>query len=284
MRGLERSFNIRISGHQPVSGGDIAQSYLLNTSRGDLFVKVLEGSRAYEMLTAEADGLAALQKANALSVPKVYECEKTGSGAALLMEYIKPSGVRDNSHESLGRGLALMHQTTNTAFGWHCDNFIGSLPQINEWELEWATFFGRRRLRIQFDAAVSSGLFEAEKVPHTSHMIQKISDLLPELKPSLLHGDLWGGNYLISENNTPYLIDPAVYFGHSEVDLAMSRLFGGFSPRFYDAYFEICPAQPGLEKRIVLYQLYYLLVHLNLFGPSYRRGVSTASELIFGSD
>ena len=114
-------------------------------------------------------------------------------------------------------------------------------------------------------------------------MVDKIKSLAPGVRPALLHGDLWGGNYLVSKDNTPYLIDPSVYYGHSEVDLAMSRLFGGFSPRFYDAYFEVSPARPGFEDRMALYQLYYLLVHLNIFGRSYLASVTDSVGAVFGA-
>lgn len=282
IRTLERLFKLRINGHQSVSGGDIAKSYTLNTSLGVLFLKVLDGPLAYEIFAAEADGLEALKKAGALSVPKLHGCARTDSGAALLMEYIQPANGSNSSRESLGRGLALMHRTTSSTFGWHRDNFIGSLPQKNTRELNWAVFFTRHRLMAQFEKALSLGLLNAREVPHEDHMIQRITALMPELKPALLHGDLWGGNYIISKTDFPYLIDPSVYFGHSEVDLAMSRLFGGFPAHFYDAYFEISPPQPGYEERVTLYQLYYLLVHLNLFGRSYLGAVSEASSLIFG--
>jgi fructosamine-3-kinase len=236
------------------------------------------------MLASEAEGLEALRKAGALSVPLLQGFEKTASGAVLLLEYIPPGRGAGAAHEALGRGLALMHQSTHEAFGWRRDNYIGALPQKNDWEVNWAVFFANHRLRTQFDLAVSSNFFEGDKVPDPGHMALKIAALLPDLKPALLHGDLWNGNYLVSENNLPYLIDPSVHFGHSEVDLAMSRLFGGFPSRFYDAYFEISPRQPGFEDRQILYQLYYLLVHLNLFGRSYLPAVSEATKVIFGGD
>ncbi|MDM9629854.1 fructosamine kinase family protein [Robiginitalea aurantiaca] len=281
---LQKAFGLRIIGHKSERGGDVADSYSIKTPEGDFFVKTLSGPLAYQMLSAESDGLKALKKAASLPVPRVYGCARTSSGAALLMEYVRAQKGSRASHESLGRGLAFLHRVTNEVYGWHCDNFIGRLPQKNGWETEWPVFFARYRLKVQFDMAVSSGLLAAHEIPQTGHMTQKIKALLPEIKPSLLHGDLWSGNYLISTEHTPYLIDPSVYYGHSEVDIAMSRLFGGFSSAFYDAYFEICPPQPGMEVRITLYQLYYLLVHLNCFGLSYRDSVLEASKRIFGGN
>jgi len=282
IRVLEPIFGLEILSHQPVRGGDIAASYLLQTKQGPLFVKMLQGLAAYDVLKAEEEGLTALKQAGVISVPAVYQCAKTSFGAALLMEYIPAGRGSDASQEALGRGLALLHQSTDEAFGWKRDNYIGSLPQNNLRKASWASFFARHRLAFQFDLALSSNLLEARQVPAVEAMIQRISSLVPEVRPALLHGDLWGGNYLISEEDIPYLIDPSVYFGHSEVDLAMSRLFGGFSSRFYDAYFEVSPAQPGFEDRMALYQLYYLLVHLNLFGPSYLAAVTDSVDSVFG--
>ena len=283
IRVLEGVFGLRILEHQPVRGGDIARSYLLQTSGGPFFVKILEGPRAYDMLTAEAEGLTALKAPGVIPVPEVYRCAKTGFGAALLMEYIPTSHGSDASQEALGRSLALLHQSGSDAFGWSRNNYIGSLPQNNPREQDWASFFARHRLGFQFDLALSSNLLGARQVPDVDFMIQKIESLVPEVRPALLHGDLWGGNYLVSKDNTPYLIDPSVYYGHSEVDLAMSRLFGGFSSRFYSAYFEVSPARPGFEDRMPLYQLYYLLVHLNIFGRSYLASVTDSVGAVFGA-
>ena len=279
---LERVFDLRILSHQPVSGGDIAESSVLNSSQGPLFVKVLRGPEAYDVLTAEADGLKALKETGAVSVPALLGCAKTEFGAALLMEYIPAGSASEVSQEKLGRALALLHQSANDAFGWHRDNYIGSLAQHNSWESSWDSFFARRRLWVQYEKAVDAGFLKLREVPAVEQMIQKISTLVAEVRPALLHGDLWGGNYLVSKQNALYLIDPSVYFGHSEVDLAMTRLFGGFSSRFYEAYFEVSPALPGLEDRIQLYQLYYLLVHLNIFGRSYLPAVAESTKAVFG--
>ena len=149
------------------------------------------------------------------------------------------------------------------------DNFIGSLPQQNSHYDAWTDFYIANRLLPQFVLAVDTGRLGASDFPSEDKLHTVLSELFEGIRPSLLHGDLWGGNYLISSDGIPYLIDPAVYDGHSEVDLAMSRLFGGFGSRFYAAYHEVIPSQKGSEERNAVYQLYYLLVHLNLFGASY---------------
>jgi fructosamine-3-kinase len=161
----------------------------------------------------------------------------------------------------------------HTEFGWSSPNYIGSLPQSNKVTNSWASFYQEERLQPQLQLALDKKWLAQEDVPSTSLMMEKLQQLLPAAKPSLLHGDLWGGNYLISASGIPYLIDPAVYYGHQEVDLAMTRLFGGFDTSFYDAYNELLPPNDGWQDRTGLYQLYYLLVHLNLFGSSYLNSV-----------
>jgi fructosamine-3-kinase len=280
-RGIEQVCGFSVSGVTAVSGGDTAGAYVVTTDLGPLFAKVITGPQAFDMLTAESDGLSAIERAGALAVPRRYGCGKAGRGAVLVLEYVQAEAGQDSSFEALGRGLALMHRTTAPAFGWDRPNYIGPLPQKNPWEQDWAVFFAQHRLQEQYDRALSGNLLTREQVPAYSLMVDRIAALAPEVKPALLHGDLWGGNFLISKSNTPYLIDPSVYFGHSEVDLAMSRLFGGFPARFYDAYFEVSPALPGFDLRMKLYQLYYLLVHLNLFGRSYLPSVMEAGREVF---
>jgi fructosamine-3-kinase len=279
---LEDAFRLNIHKVRAVRGGDIANSYLLHTDRGAIFAKMLEGPKGLEMLEAEKDGLTALAATDSLRVPEVLGCASTAAGGCLLLEYIPTGpGSRASSRE-LGRGLARMHQVTATSFGWPRPNFIGTLPQENKEALEWPGFYVHNRLAPQFEMARSRHLLTSAEIPGVGPMEARVCSLAPEVAPSLLHGDLWSGNYLISDDGTPCLIDPAVYYGHAEVDLAMSLLFGGFSQEFYDAYFEINPKQPGFDLRVKLYQLYYLLVHLNLFGRSYHASVRAITSDLFG--
>ena len=281
IKALEGTFALEIQKISPVGGGDIASSYLLRTARGPIFAKILEGPGGLEMLEAEKDGLEAISNSDSLQVPGVLGCDSTPVGGCLLLEYIPPGhGTRAASRE-LGRGLARMHQVSSSSFGWHRPNFIGSLPQENTEAPDWPAFYVRNRLFPQFEMARSRQLLSDVEIPGLEGMRSRVADLVPEVRPSLLHGDLWGGNYLISNNGTPYLIDPAVYYGHAEVDLAMSLLFGGFPQEFYDAYFEINPKEAGFDLRVKLYQLYYLLVHLNLFGSSYYGSVRAVTSELF---
>lgn len=257
----------------PVSGGDISRAFVLYTATDRVFCKINSSSTARAMFEAEADGLKAISKTRTLKTPNVYELAELEKGACLLMEYVPSKGPDSTDLETFGAQLATMHQADSTYFGWENSNFIGSLPQSNQKHDNWISFYINERLIPQFQLAINQKLLAKDEIPRIEKLQSVISSYCSDVNPSLLHGDLWGGNYLIGENGAPYLIDPAIYFGHSEIDISMSRLFGGFGSAFYEAYFDINPAQPGESNRMAIYQLYYLLVHLNLFGRSYYQSV-----------
>jgi fructosamine-3-kinase len=267
------AFRLTINRIQPVRGGDIARAYKLDTNRGPVFAKILEGARALNMLQCEAEGLRALSSCGDVPTPEVLGVEPIQSGACLLLEYLEPGSGSDQAYETLGRGLAGLHLAKAPYFGWAEDNYIGSLSQANTPMDNWAQFYVRFRLLPQMRMARDRRLLEKAEIPSAGRLESRMDGLMPEVTPALLHGDLWSGNYLIDKNGQPYLIDPAVYYGHHEVDLAMSRLFGGFPAIFYQAYHSAYSPAHGQEERLQLYQLYYLLVHLNLFGASYRASV-----------
>ena len=182
----------------------------------------------------------------------------------------------------LGHHLAALHQPSAADnFGGQTDNFIGNLPQSNTQQLNWSTFYVQERLLPQLEISRARQMLDPAEIPSLQKMLKRCSTIFPEVKPSLLHGDLWRGNYLISKNGSPYLIDPAIYFGHHEVDIAMSRLFGGFNSTFYDAYAEHFPQRIDDTALMNIYQLYYLLVHLNLFGSSYYSSVHRILKTYF---
>jgi fructosamine-3-kinase len=253
----------------PLSGGDISNAYRVETPGRILLLKVHEGHKALAMFTAESGGLEAIVATGTIRAPRVEYCGVIGDTAILLMEYVETKRPGPADDERLGRQLAQMHQVTHKQFGWATDNFIGSLPQKNTWYDDWIEFYMANRLRRQIAMAMDRNLLSARDVPSEEQLVARLEDLFHDVRPSLVHGDLWGGNFLISSEGEPYLIDPAIYYGHSEVDLAMSRLFGGFGDRFYSAYQDLIPRAPGHMARNEIYQLYYLLVHLNLFGATY---------------
>ncbi len=257
----------------PLSGGDIAQAYLVYTSSDRLFCKILTGPDSTKMIQAEREGLQAIAQTNTIKVPEVLGWGSLEKGDCLLLEYIEPGRATTDAMEKLGYDLARMHSISQDEFGWHTTNFIGSLPQTNKKTQQWTSFYLKERLLPQLVLARKKNLLSGKDIPDEKEMMEKLQQYIPDALPSLVHGDLWGGNYLISSQHIPYLIDPAVYIGHHEVDLAMSRLFGGFDQAFYKAYHEIIPQAEGYGHRMGLYQLYYLLVHLNLFGKTYYKSV-----------
>ncbi|NND33420.1 MAG: phosphotransferase [Saprospiraceae bacterium] len=267
--------------HQPVSGGDISAVYRLDTSLQTLLIKVSDDRSAKNMFRAEQTGLDAIRKTDTVRVPEIFGLGQFEQTSFLIMEFVDSRKARSEDYALLGQQLAQLHENSTTLFGWPENNFIGSLPQSNDQTENWSLFYVEQRLLPQIELAKVKGLISDFDRHKSERMKSVCKDLLPPVPPALLHGDLWSGNYLISADGIPYLIDPSVYFGHSEIDLAMTRLFGGFSDAFYAAYAECKPPQPGMQERIDLYQLYYLLVHLNLFGISYYGSVEKILDRYF---
>lgn len=278
---LEALIGTRFKKVVPVSGGDIAQTYLLETDSDRLFCKYLQTPQAYDMFQCERDGLEAIRNTGIINAPETYYCEKVETGVVLLMEYIEARRPTTSDMFTFGTQLALMHKEKGKDFGWKSDNYIGSLIQTNSSHQHWIDFYVEERVRPQLEMARRIGRLSEEELPSGEVMKNTLREIIPDIQPSLLHGDLWGGNYLISTEGVPYLIDPATYFGHSEVDISMSRLFGGFQDGFYQAYEQVLPGEGPVDDRIRVYQLYYLLVHLNLFGSSYYAGVKAILKSYF---
>lgn len=258
---------------KPLSGGDISTVYHIQTTNADLVAKVTPTYQQGQLLTAEAKGLNLLAKQNTIAVPDVYELTNLDEVTALIMAYVPTKPVEDKDMVRLGQDLAALHQCMGTQYGLKHDNFIGVLPQSNQSHNRWAEFYTNERLLPQFKTANENGLLNSSEIPKVDIIIDTIKQYTEHTEPTLLHGDLWRGNYLIHEDGTPFLIDPAIYYGHSAVDIAMTKLFGGFSKDFYEAYHEIIPDSSNAQVQIDLYQLYYLLAHLNMFGLSYKGSV-----------
>jgi len=254
-----------------VSGGDINDAFELGlANRRSVFLKT--NPRApLGMFAAEAAGLSFLREARALRVPEVLAVSPSDQQPPfLLLEFIRSARARPDFDVTLGRGLSALHRFGAPSFGWQQGNFIGRLAQENREHASWAAFYREQRLEPQLCAAEAAGRAPKELRRKFEQLFEELPELVgaPE-PPARLHGDLWGGNVHVDEHGAPCLIDPAVYGGHREMDLAMMRLFGGFSERVFAAYSEAFPLSPGHEARVQLYQLYPLLVHLNLFGGGY---------------
>jgi protein-ribulosamine 3-kinase len=252
-----------------VGGGCINSAYCLEDGDQRFFVKTNSASRL-DMFEAEAEGLREIAGSKTIGVPEPVCVGLAGSEAFLAMEYIPLGGGGAGSMERLGRDLAAMHQTTQDRFGWLRDNTIGATPQVNEYCQDWGRFWQRHRLGFQLDLAAQNGAGRSCAALGEQLLARLdgfFSDYTPV--PSLLHGDLWSGNYAIAEGGCPVIFDPAVYYGDRETDLAMTELFGGFPERFYAAYNEAHPLDAGYPVRKELYNLYHILNHFNLFGGGY---------------
>jgi protein-ribulosamine 3-kinase len=261
-----------------VSGGSIHRSYRWQCGEETLFVKVAEQSGGAG-LEAEATGLLTLAGAQAVRVPRVRARGSTGRSAFLALEWIESRPAGRTAERRLGERLAAQHRVTAAEFGFADDNLIGRTRQSNGWLGDWAEFFRERRLRPQLALAVQNGFGELLEKPG-ARLLESIAGLLAghRPQPSLLHGDLWAGNWLADERDEPVIFDPAVYYGDREADLAMTRLFGGFGRAFYDAYVVAAPLAAGHAVRAELYNLYHVLNHANLFGGGYARQARTSIE------
>ena len=257
---------------QPLAGGDINEAHVLSLADGRRVFAKSNARAPARMFEVEAQGLAWLAAARALRVPQVLAVlppSATWPGV-LVLELIEPGPRARDFDEQLGRGLAHLHRSGAGAFGLEHDNFIGSLPQLNAPAAEWAEFYGARRLWPLFERARARGFFDAALASAGERLLARLPQLVgPREPPARVHGDLWAGNVHVAADGMPVLIDPAVYGGHREIDLAMMRLFGGFGSRVYAAYEEAFPLAAGHRERVPLYQLYPLLVHLELFGAGY---------------
>ena len=263
-----------------VGGGCISSAFVLDGVKDSrsFFVKINRAEKL-AMFEAEQEGLLELAKSDSLRVPAALHCGVSGDDAYLLMEYVPLKNTGDD--RLLGEGLAAMHRaqaqpgtpsssSRRNRFGWHRDNTIGSTPQINDWADDWVQFWAEQRLGYQVRLAAKNGASSAF-VRRAEKLRVALPVFFTDYRPaaSLLHGDLWSGNYAFDENGQPVIFDPAVYFGDREADLAMTELFGGFSANFYAAYNNAWPLDSGYATRKILYNLYHILNHFNLFGGGY---------------
>ncbi|WP_338874284.1 fructosamine kinase family protein [Spirosoma sp. SC4-14] len=257
---------------QFLSGGDINTAAQVFSSEGVFFIKWNHAERQ-DMFETEARGLDLLRQTDALYIPQVVGYGQQSDKSYLILEYIDPGTPNRTYWENLGQSLALIHSHTQAKFGLSFANYIGSLPQSNSLTTNGIDFFFEQRLLPQAGMALYKGLLSKSVYDALFRLRNHLPSILPNERPALLHGDLWSGNVIVTENGGPALIDPAVYFGYREADLAFTRLFGGFAEAFYEAYDEAFPLEDGFNERVSIYNLYPLLVHVNLFGSGYVSGV-----------
>lgn len=262
---LAATHGFEVKNYTSLAGGSINQVYLLVTSEGKKVVKINSAQKFPGMFVAEKQGLETLKQSNSFDVPKVYSVAEVENKAYLLLEYKKEGAQKGHFWEVFGEQLSRLHKTTSKNFGFSSPNYIGSLPQYNERCTVAAEFYVSQRLEPQVKMASERGYALGD----LSRFYKNISEEIPQEAPALLHGDLWSGNYITNEEGLPCLLDPAVYYGPREMDLAMMKLFRGFSTEVFEVYEAQFPLQEGWKDRIPMWQLYYLLVHLNIFGRSY---------------
>jgi len=275
---LQKPFTLQ--NKSAVGGGSINSSYhVTGTDKQEYFVK-LNSANLEHMFQVELDSLNELSQALAtnnstLRIPSAICYGTSGSYSYLVLEHLRLSSSGDS--KLLGKALAEMHQITASQFGWYQNNLIGSTPQNNRQHNDWLTFWREERMEPQFEMLYDKG-YRNHLQPLSDKLLNNLDSILANHSPnaSLLHGDLWSGNYgfiqagsVQAQNKQPVIFDPALYYGDRETDIAMTELFGGFSQDFYQAYNEHLPLDKGYEKRKTLYKLYHILNHANLFGTSY---------------
>ncbi len=258
-----------------VGGGCINQGYAVSNGKQTYFVKLNQASQI-AMFEAEALGLQQMFDTATIRVPQPLCTGTAGNSCYIVLSWLEMGGGKSQSSVEMGRKLAAMHKTTSPkGFGWDMNNTIGSTPQINTWTEDWGEFYTQHRLGYQFKLGRRRG----GHFPQAEELLTAIPELLAghEPQPSLVHGDLWGGNAGCTVEGEPVIFDPATYFGDREVDIAMTELFGGFPRGFYQGYNEVFPLDSGYEGRKSLYNLYHVVNHFNLFGGSYE---SQANSMI----
>ena len=276
-----RQFDVTAT--KSIAGGDINSAFILQGSTQNYFVK-LNRANLIDMFAAEFDGLNALANTKTIQTPRPILYGQAEKSSFLVLEYIEFTRMTSSAQRILGEQLANLHQQKQPYFGWTRDNTIGSTPQINTHAYDWATFWREHRLGFQLRRAAENGY--SGKLQHLGEKLcARVDDFFTDYTPapSLLHGDLWGGNIACDAHYRPIIFDPACYFGDRETDLAMTELFGGFGADFYSAYNSVWKLDAGYQTRKTLYNLYHIFNHVNLFGAGYERQAQQMMEQLLSA-
>lgn len=263
------SLGIKADSIEPVHGGDISQAYCVYSGKGKYFLKTHDTEPFPNLFATEANGLKALKRSCKVTVPHVVGHGHAGSLQYLALEWLEKNEPQPDFHSRFGANIALMHRVTQDRFGFREDNYIGSLTQTNTLFDNWQEFFSHCRILPLIKELSDRYLLSENDVASTERFCKRIDEIFPIEPPALLHGDLWNGNYSIAADGQACIFDPAVYYGHREMDIGMTKLFGGFHNDFYTAYDEVYPLEKGWQRRLAYAQLYPLLVHAILFGGYY---------------
>ena len=254
---------------QKVGGGSINETYRLTFSEKSLFCKINSATKFPHLFRRESQGLDLIASQGRIKTPRVTDCFEAEGCQVLLLEWIQEGERTDKFWKTFGEQLAALHQVTCPFYGLEEDNYMGSVPQANRKHESWTVFFAEERLSPMVERCAAKNLLHRQHLLQFEALRKKLAGIFSEEKPALLHGDLWSGNFLCNESAEPVLIDPAVYFGHRSVDLAMTTLFGGFRQPFYEAYHYHFPLPSNYEEQWAVCNLYPLLIHLYLFGAGY---------------
>ena len=265
---ISTDLGLQIHNSSPLGGGCIHNANRIETQKDIFFLKYNHLREAHNF-EVEGLGLIMLAKTKTLRVPQVIGRGITDSHSWLVLEYIEPGSQSANYWPDFGRKLAMLHQNSSETFGLDYDNYIGALPQRNHKHSDWVQFFIQERIQPMLNMAISKRAFRPDVTHSFDKLYQRLPDIFPKEPPALLHGDLWGGNIVTNKNGQATIIDPAVYYGHREMELAFMTLFDRQPQTFYDAYEEVAPLSQGWQDRLDIYNLYPLLVHVNLFGGGY---------------
>lgn len=238
------------------------------TQSGKYFIKWNKGDHE-GMFESEAKSMELIRETNTVHVPRVYGYGKKQDGAYLMLDFVAESTKKEDYWSDFGQKLAQLHSKTNENFGLHFNNYVGALRQINDFSKDGIQFFLEKRLLFQLEMAYKAKLVDYKLYIDTQNLFSKIPSIFPKETPALLHGDLWSGNIMVGSDGYAAVVDPSAYYGLREAEIAFTTLFGGFKAAFYEAYNEVKPLESGFKDRIDLYNIYPLLVHLNLFGGGY---------------
>ncbi|WP_313385979.1 fructosamine kinase family protein [Chishuiella sp.] len=275
---LERlkQLNLGIETIVPIKGGDINDAFRIESFNKKYFLKVNSATNFPNLFIKEARALNTIKETKTFPIPKVLNLGEVGKDFQyLLLEWIEPSTPTVVNWEKLGRNLAKLHQNTNNQFGWSEDNYIGIVLQPNKFEDNWNDFYAQNRILPMMKLLKNKQLITSKQIKSAENLCKQFDSIFPKEKPALIHGDFWNGNIISGVKGEFNLIDPAIYYGNREMDIAMAKLFGGFDDTFFDAYQEITPLEPGYEERLPVTQLFPLLIHAYLFEGYYVKDVQT---------
>lgn len=261
-----------IRGCQPVGGGSINESFKLTAGSETFFCKLNSDTKFPQLFDTEKSGLDKL-RSHGMRTPEVVLQFSEAGMQVLVMEWIEQGRITKQFWQKTGEMLASLHHHTTDLFGLDHDNYMGSVPQNNQLTVNWIDFFVNRRLVPVIRRCQSKELLDTRTVNDFEKLFQNLPGLFPVFRPSLLHGDLWNGNIICNVNSEPVFIDPAVYYGYPSIDMGMTMLFGGFDKPFYDSYFAHAKTDKNFREQCEASNLYPLLIHLYLFGSSYKPAI-----------